>query len=490
MSASTKTSHSQFKCFTILCLLVGVGVVAWAIHGWASAPKRGAVAAHSLSEWLNYHPPADQIVFFHDKSEFFGGVCTSEAIALMKTEQFDWNKTLVLCRDHSELDSYLASVGAKRNVYVFDPNPDALLFCGTLKSAAGDRFVLVNTADSGKWANGATKAFNFIFDVYSTGGTNAPLVNVATAPSEFMVGFFRHQAGDTVRIYAGQADPADPSHFTIAYSINDKRGLIDGNLQADGIALVFKARDGGPLIPLPITHKRVPAASSRSTQTTKKAFLAEQSNWMKYKAPADQLVMLQDNPQYVDGDFTYLRAVESDSLLEKNPDFTVSYTSNDANLIVGRVNLNFDGFLAAAKTARALPAQLEVPAPLLYLGERPSANGPRLIAVSFYCKHFWSDHPHAHQAFCFSADVFQPAENGRPLTKISSKTEIEIGHYRDHDNDVIRFFAGQSDPNDPTHFTIRYVMNGTEGFIDGNLQADGKTVALAARGGGPLIEKP
>jgi hypothetical protein len=31
----------------------------------------------------------------------------------------------------------------------------------------------------------------------------------------------------------------------------------------------------------------------------------------------------------------------------------------------------------------------------------------------------------------------------------------------------IRFFAGQPDPNDPSHFTLRYELSGQPGIIDG-----------------------
>jgi hypothetical protein len=38
-----------------------------------------------------------------------------------------------------------------------------------------------------------------------------------------------------VRLYAGQVDPSDPSHFTIAYAIDDLRGTIDGWLHDEPI---------------------------------------------------------------------------------------------------------------------------------------------------------------------------------------------------------------------------------------------------------------
>jgi len=43
--------------------------------------------------------------------------------------------------------------------------------------------------------------------------------------------------------------------------------------------------------------------------------------------------------------------------------------------------------------------------------------------------------------------------------------------------DVLRVFAGQPDPADPSHFTIRYQINGREGFIDGWLDP-GRRVRL------------
>jgi hypothetical protein len=42
------------------------------------------------------------------------------------------------------------------------------------------------------------------------------------------------QYSDQLRLYAGQIDPADPSHFTIAYDLDGQTSVIDGWLKADG----------------------------------------------------------------------------------------------------------------------------------------------------------------------------------------------------------------------------------------------------------------
>jgi hypothetical protein len=42
----------------------------------------------------------------------------------------------------------------------------------------------------------------------------------------------------TVRLHAGQPDPADPSHFTIAFDYDNRSGTIDGWLQGDDTILL------------------------------------------------------------------------------------------------------------------------------------------------------------------------------------------------------------------------------------------------------------
>ena len=46
------------------------------------------------------------------------------------------------------------------------------------------------------------------------------------------------QPGDKLRVFAGQPDPADASHFTIDYVLNGTRHTIDGWLKADGLVII------------------------------------------------------------------------------------------------------------------------------------------------------------------------------------------------------------------------------------------------------------
>lgn len=47
-------------------------------------------------------------------------------------------------------------------------------------------------------------------------------------------GSLRIEYRDQLRVFAGQADPSDASHFTIAYDLDGQPGVIDGWLNADG----------------------------------------------------------------------------------------------------------------------------------------------------------------------------------------------------------------------------------------------------------------
>ena len=51
------------------------------------------------------------------------------------------------------------------------------------------------------------------------------------------------QYRDQLRLYAGQADPADPSRFTIAYDLDGQTSVIDGWLKPDG-SVVLQPRLG------------------------------------------------------------------------------------------------------------------------------------------------------------------------------------------------------------------------------------------------------
>lgn len=71
--------------------------------------------------------------------------------------------------------------------------------------------------------------------------------------------------GANMTVFAGQADPNDASHFTIAYQLGDAGGMIDGWLHDDGIQL--KPREGKPIVWNGKLAWQLPAAPTMSPAT-------------------------------------------------------------------------------------------------------------------------------------------------------------------------------------------------------------------------------
>ena len=70
--------------------------------------------------------------------------------------------------------------------------------------------------------------------------------------------------GNRLRFYAGQPDPNDSSHFTIAYQLDGRAGTIDGWMRNEGLEL--KPREGALVFENQGEAWRLPAATP-STST-------------------------------------------------------------------------------------------------------------------------------------------------------------------------------------------------------------------------------
>ncbi|HEX8912181.1 MAG TPA: hypothetical protein VF796_07455 [Humisphaera sp.] len=66
------------------------------------------------------------------------------------------------------------------------------------------------------------------------------------------------QWGRSLRLFAGQPDPADPAHFTIAYEADGLAGVIDGWLRNRGSRdeVELSVRQGMPATPPPLIVHR------------------------------------------------------------------------------------------------------------------------------------------------------------------------------------------------------------------------------------------
>lgn len=70
-----------------------------------------------------------------------------------------------------------------------------------------------------------------------------PISSVGLRGGGFVTSIPIEVAGRPLRLYAGQPDPLDPSHFTMRYEIDGKPGTIDGRFE-EGAAIHLIVRDG------------------------------------------------------------------------------------------------------------------------------------------------------------------------------------------------------------------------------------------------------
>jgi hypothetical protein len=120
------------------------------------------------------------------------------------------------------------------------------------------------------------------------------------------------------------------------------------------------------------------------------------------------------------------------------------------------------------------------PGAILYLHERISPAGHRRLV----CVNYAPDADNFRSDFMQDCNtdtcVASPATWTRPFTLVPQVYFDDILTWFPRRPPLVRIFAGQTDPNDPAHFTIRYQMWGQEDVADGRLQDDDQ-VAITQR---------
>ncbi|MGB7160754.1 MAG: hypothetical protein WBD40_22005 [Tepidisphaeraceae bacterium] len=82
-------------------------------------------------------------------------------------------------------------------------------------------------------------------------------------------GSFTTQRGRALTLFAGQADPEDPSHFTIPYEIDGQSGMIDGWIRDDNLLLT--PRTGIPKPEGNLQRWELGTSSTTAPSTTRSA---------------------------------------------------------------------------------------------------------------------------------------------------------------------------------------------------------------------------
>lgn len=117
---------------------------------------------------------------------------------------------------------------------------------------------------------------------------------------------------------------------------------------------------------------------------------------------------------------------------------------------------------------------------IMFLHERVSPAGHhRLVAVS-YAPETDSFQPAFIEGYDCEACAASPATSFTPLVIAPKMYPLDVMSGYPRHPPLVRVYAGQPDPNDPAHFTIRYQMWGQEDVLDGRL-LDNDDVSLTPR---------
>ena len=128
----------------------------------------------------------------------------------------------------------------------------AMLFLHEMHNSLGQtRLVAVEGSASSFWPRPAPLGVNVC--VIRPGGAFTQPTAITDRVQSLNL---RLQDSDPVHCYAGQADPADPSHFTVKCEVKDRSIIIDGWLQNDDTVKLEPRRQSALTSPAPSSAAR------------------------------------------------------------------------------------------------------------------------------------------------------------------------------------------------------------------------------------------
>lgn len=254
-------------------------------------------------------------------------------------------------------------------------------------------------------------------------------------------------------MYAGQLDDADPSRFSIRVRRNSLEGFIDGWLADDASG--------------PVVHMRVRSALTMTRQMS----LQYSQQLEQYAAPPDQLVF-DDDPSRA----AALRATGEYQIPEWF-DRRDSYAGHEVPSVW------HDHYIAYPGTSNPLWGGQDrwLHGPVLFLGSRSSGGVTRIIRIDLNLNRSYQTKVILQGGL--EVAIFRPATETQPISLIG---ERDRGVSFDPPEKPIRFFAGQRDAQDPSHFTIRYEYGDQYGAIDGWLLSEAQSIRFKAPPSLPL----
>jgi hypothetical protein len=178
---------------------------------------RQARLLYAQRQWLNFSPPPTQVVYDDDPAR---------AAALLAQPnyarvQLPSGTSAVVWTPPQFADAWFRTSGRP-------PAPAAVLFLHERRTPSGEPFLLSCELDVGRGLTGS-----FVTPIYMN----------EIRPAAWRRGLARRngvgwplpfqieraiQKGAHLRVFAGQVDPADATHFTVKYDLDGVEGFLDG----------------------------------------------------------------------------------------------------------------------------------------------------------------------------------------------------------------------------------------------------------------------
>jgi hypothetical protein len=208
----------RIRRIVALCLLVGT-----AVAGFLCGPatwSRGKLL-YRQRQCLRYAAPAEQVVFDSDPA---------------RVAQLSGDPNFVIwrgCAFRKPPVEWQAVLSAARAAGPRPTSTIAMLFLHELKAGGITRLVMVERIAA------ADESPYFLLGYDVEAASIAPATFRCPQPIEqqfpMAIDVLDSVGPHTdIRIYAGQPDPADPSHFTIRYESGGKTAMANGYLRRDG----------------------------------------------------------------------------------------------------------------------------------------------------------------------------------------------------------------------------------------------------------------
>jgi len=207
-------------------LAVAAAIFVVSGYFWVPIVRDRLMLLHFQRQCMNYTAPATQVIFTNDLFDL--------ANVSPRSDYSIWSDGSALLKTAQITHSWDRFAGGLSRLFT-------LAFCHRLQSPAGhDRIVFVTFTPPPP--AGLGYAVGFDSEVFVPGSLFAAPEFRLTGSTLSVV-----RPHGTFTIYAGQIDPADPSHFTIIYRHGNQDSVIDGWLNDDDTVSMQERKSGSPL---------------------------------------------------------------------------------------------------------------------------------------------------------------------------------------------------------------------------------------------------